>query len=106
MTAQEFIQFTNKCANEKEYVINPHYHITLEQFYEIMVDVFISKDWYIVDPIGREQEIAYIADKILHDHYNYKEGKFKRLIKRIFSTYKVKGEIIWENIVIRKYKKI
>ena len=67
MTLSEFKKLRDKCAKE-DYVINPNYHITSDDFYQVITEAFLPKDFIIADPISGSQVRAVILDEILTLH--------------------------------------
>lgn len=67
MTIEEFIEFTNKCADQ-DYVDNPNYHISAKEFIDIIQELFLGKDYAVVDSVSYEQSLAIMCNELIHKY--------------------------------------
>lgn len=64
MTLSQFKQLRDKCAKD-DYVINPNYHTSSDDFYQVITEAFLPKDFVIINPFSGSQIRAIILEAIL-----------------------------------------
>ena len=80
MKLKEFKELVEKCEKE-DYVINPHFHITADDFFDIITDA-VFPEYFIADPVSGDQARAIICYDILQKIHKLKSHNRDNCITR------------------------